>query len=129
MRIRTGLAGLACLAFLTSCGPGEPVYFDISGTVTYQGKPVPMGTIYFEPDSSKGVKGQMGSADIRAGQYDTKGKGRGVLGGAYVIRLGGFDGKVAYEAPYGAALFPEYSMSKELPKEHQTLDIEVPVKR
>jgi hypothetical protein len=111
---------------LAGCGSGEPTYYAVSGTVTFAGKPVPKGTVTFEPDPTKGVKGQQGHADLVDGKFDTRAGGTGVLGGPYIIRVLGYDGKVAYEAPYGNSLFPEYTLTKDLPKADSTLDIDVP---
>jgi hypothetical protein len=32
------------------CGPSGPRYFDVSGTVVFDGQPVPEGDIYFVPE-------------------------------------------------------------------------------
>jgi hypothetical protein len=128
-RTAAGCGLAAALVLLAGCGPGEPKYYHVSGTVTYAGKPIPKGTVSFEPDASKGVRGQLGYADLVDSKFDTKANGKGVLGGAYVIRVLGFDGKAAYEAPYGTGLFPEYSVNKDLPKEDSTLSIDVPKAR
>jgi len=39
--------------------------------------------------------------------------------------VNGYDGKAAHEAPFGQALFPEYTGTKELPKEDSTYDLDV----
>ncbi len=119
---------LACLlgCSILGCGKTEEALHQVSGTVTYQGAPVPMGTIFFDPDASKGGSGMQGFADIRDGKFDTAAGGRGVRGGAYIMRIQAYDGTVANAAPYGQALFPEYQTPKELPQQSTTLDIEVP---
>jgi hypothetical protein len=35
------------------CGPSGPRYFDVSGTVTYNGQPLPIGDIYFVPEEAE----------------------------------------------------------------------------
>lgn len=121
--LRRTAAIAAAFLVLYGCGPAEPTYYHVSGTIKFDGKPIPKGTIYFEP---KG-KGQQGRSDLVDGKYDTKSPGgKGVLGGPYNIRIGGYDGKVAYEAPYGAALFPEYTTTKDLEAKEQTLDFDIP---
>jgi len=122
-----GLA--AALAVLAGCSQSGPTYYHVAGTVTFGGQPVPKGTVTFEPDAAKGVRGQMGYADLVQGKFDTRTAGKGVLGGAYVIRVLGYDGKAAYEAPYGNGIFPEYTINRDLPKEDSTLTIDVPRKR
>ena len=128
-RCATGFGLAAALAALAGCAPAGPTYYQVSGTVTFAGQPVPKGTVSFEPDAAKGVRGQMGYADVVNGKFDTRTAGKGVLGGPYVIRILGFDGKAAYEAPYGNGLFPEYTITRDLPKEDSTLTIDVPRKR
>jgi hypothetical protein len=125
-----GLFSFATVAgILAGCGPSEEKLFDISGSLTFEGKPIAAGVIHFEPDATKGNKGQAGYAEIRGGKYDTAQKGKGVRGGPYSIRINGFDGKVGPEAPLGAAMFPEYTESRELKAEKQTLDIDVKKKK
>jgi hypothetical protein len=124
-----GIGLAVALAVLAGCGQSGPTYFHVSGTVTFGGQPVPKGTVTFEPDAAKGVRGQMGYADLVGGKFDTRAAGKGVLGGAYVIRILGYDGKAAYEAPYGNGIFPEYTINRDLPKEDSTLTIDVPRKR
>lgn len=111
---------------VAGCSPEEKLY-DVSGTVTYQGKPVPKGLIYFDPNGG----GPQGFANIEDGKYDTAapGKGKGIRGGKYTVRINGFDGKVGPEAPFGAAVFPEHTFNKELPAQNQTFDYEVPAKK
>jgi hypothetical protein len=120
------VAGLALgLAALAGCGSEEKLY-RVSGTVTYDGKPIPKGLIFFDPDGTKGTAGGQGFANILNGKYDTAAEGKGVRGGTYVVRVNGFDGKEANEAPFGQPLFPEYIGSKELPKEDSTFDLNIP---
>ena len=124
--MRQGLVTSFVVAFLVAgCGPGEEPLFDVAGTVTFDGKPVPIGTIYFEPDGSLGNDGPQGTAHIQDGKFDTAAGGTGVRGGAYIIRVQGYDGKPRPELPYGKDLFPEYEEKKDFPKEKSTLRIEI----
>jgi len=110
---------------LLGCG-GEQLY-DVSGTITFEGKPVPKGLIFFDPETAKGTPGTQGFANIEGGKFDTSisGKGKGIRGGTYNIRISGFDGKEAAEAPFGQFLFPEVQFTKELPAQKQTFDYDV----
>jgi hypothetical protein len=119
---------LLSLMLLTGCGEQEKIY-DVSGTVTYNGKPVAKGLIFFDPDASKGTGGGQGFANIVDGKYNTAEMGQGVRGGAYHVRVNGFDGKEANDAPFGQALFPEYTGTTELPQANSTYDLDVPTKR
>jgi hypothetical protein len=120
------LAALAGAILVVGCGPKEKLY-DVSGTITFEGKAIPKGLIFFDPDTSKGTPGTQGFANIENGRYDTsvRGKGKGIQGGSYTIRISGFDGKEAPEAPFGQYLFPEHQLTKELPPQNQTFDYDV----
>ena len=119
---------LLCFAVLTGCSPGERVY-QLSGKVTYAGKPIPVGHIIFEPDANSGNNGGSGFAKIKDGHYDTSIlDGRGTLGGPHVVRIQGLDGIVRGELLNGIPLFQEYVTTADLPKGNGTKDFEVPKK-
>ncbi|MFG0262368.1 MAG: hypothetical protein ACF788_08255 [Novipirellula sp. JB048] len=101
LAILTGL-GLTTIG----CGPSGPERHRISGTVTYQGNPVPHGTIMFEPDSAKGNSGAAGSAMIIEGRFDSAEGGTGFTGGPQIVSIQGFSGVDvnAEYAPYGAPI-------------------------
>jgi hypothetical protein len=126
LRLGIVFCGPAVLA-LVGCR-AEDKRYDVSGTVTYAGKPIPKGLIFFDPDASKGMAGTQGFANIRDGKFDTAKHGKGIRGGPYVVRVSGFDGKEASEAPFGQPLFPEYQEKRDLPAANSTLDIDVPRK-
>lgn len=128
--IRTLAAGGLFVALLVTgagCGSGEEPLFHVSGTVAADGKPVPAGLVFFDPDGGTG--GMQGFANIKDGKFDTAAGGHGVRGGKYRVRVAGFDGKAANEAPMGQTLFPEYVVQKELPKQNSELAIDVPRKK
>jgi len=81
-----------CLA-LVAVGCSDPSKGQrISGTVTFNGAPVPSGKIYFTPDSSKQNSGMPGFATIKGGSYDTSRRGsQGTNGGPMVVKIEGFD--------------------------------------
>ena len=103
----------------------------MSGTITFEGQPIPKGLIFFDPDPAKGTPGTQGFANIEDGRFDTAvpDKGRGIRGGAYIIRISGFDGREAPEAPFGQPLFPEHELTREFPAQDQTFDYDVKRKR
>lgn len=126
-----GIGGcLLAAVFLTAgCGgPTGPERYQVSGSVQYEGKPVPVGTIVFEPDSSKGNSGPACYAQITAGRYMSE-SGKGVIGGPHVVRIDGADGVPADEMPQGQPLFPEYQTTIDLPKADSTQDFVVPMSR
>lgn len=114
------------LAALTAIGcAAEERLYDVAGTVNYDGKPIPKGVIHFEPDVTKGETGQAGFANIVNGQFTTAKEGKGVRGGAYVVRVNGFDGKEAAEAPFGQWLFPEHTEKRDLPAANSELTLDI----
>lgn len=63
------LAGLATLLFvaLVGCGPSGPLMYPVSGTVTFDGEPLPDGYISFVPENPS-LAPQAGP--ISAGRFD-----------------------------------------------------------
>ncbi|MFM8326721.1 MAG: hypothetical protein ACKN9U_17815, partial [Pirellulaceae bacterium] len=120
----------AVLPLLGGCGgQGDDVLrFDVAGTVSHGGQPVPAGYVQFMPDSTQGNSGPSGGAPIEGGKFDTAVSGQGVVGGAYVVRVSGYDGnaKPENELPFGMPLFPEYSTKVVFPKAAHNIDFEVP---
>jgi len=125
VRITTAaLAVLAGAALLAGCG-GEQLN-DVSGTITYDGNPIPKGIIFFDP--AKGTPGTSGNANIENGKYNTgaAGQGKGVRGGGkYHVRILGYTGVPTPDYPFGKELFPEYTFTHELPAQAQTFDYDV----
>ena len=122
----TFVFGLLCtVLLLVGCG-GERLH-NLSGAVTFKGKPVPTGHIVFEPDTSAGNKGAAAFAKIKDGRYDTSGEGgHGSVGGPHHVRILGLDGIPRGELLNGLPVFPEYSTTADLPKKDATQDFEVP---
>ena len=110
---------------LAGCGPAQPKQYRVSGTISYAGKPVPKGLIFFDPQK----EGLQGFANIIDGKFDTSQAGVGVQGGDYSIRISGFDGKAGDEAPFGQPLFPEHLEKRTLPQEDTTLDFDLKAKK
>ena len=118
------LASIAVL--LAGCSSGDRTY-DLSGSVTYQGKPVPAGQIVFEPQGDAGNNGGPGFAKIKDGHYDTRIlEGRGTLGGPHSVTIHGLDGVVRGELLNGIPLCPDYRTTADLPKKDAQQDFDVP---
>lgn len=106
--------------------------FDLSGSVTYDGKPVPAGYMAIKPDVAAGNKGPGAAATINDGRYATR-EGRGTIGGPHIVTIVGFDGK-EYTMPGGIAnpmgkqLF-KVEVKADLPKENATRDLEAVAQR
>ena len=126
---RPALTALVLL-LAAGCGSGEKL-FTLTGTVTYDGKPVPAGVIYFDPDPTKGAGGTQGFATIKDGKFTTGVGGQGIQGGAYDIRVMGFDGKPGDEAPMGKPLWPgeEHTEKRDIPAADTELKIDIPARK
>jgi hypothetical protein len=85
-RLLAASALLSCV-LAGGCGPEGPRRYEVSGTVTYQGSPIPFGTILFVPDSAKGNTGPSGQATIRDGKFDTAAEGVGAVGGPHLLTI------------------------------------------
>lgn len=120
------LAMIVCL--LAGCQTGPRIYH-VKGTVTYEGKPVPAGMIFFDPDAAKQNDGPPGYAFIKDGAYDTAAQGgKGVIGNAYLVRIQGFDGTPGHELTMGRPLFTNFQEAVEFPLDDSTRDFHVPAK-
>jgi hypothetical protein len=121
------VVGVCLLA--TGCARG-PKLFEVSGSVRYDGQPLPAGVVYFDPDIAKGNDGPQGYAIIKDGSFTTSAPGgQGVVGGAYLVRIEGFDGQPGHELPLGKPLFTDFEELVDLPKAPSKCDFEVPKKR
>jgi len=117
------LAGL-----IAGCGEKGLTRYRVSGSVTYKGKPVPVGTIQFAPDASKGNTGPSAFAGIRDGRYDSDADGRGTIGGPHIVSVDAFDGQEIDPdlLPNGRPLARGFRKPFDLPKNADaTLDIEL----
>src|SRR5689334_1452970 len=113
-RVLAAFASLSLLA-LAGCGESGPQRFNVSGTVTYAGQPLPAGVIWFDPDFSKQNDGPQGYAFIKEGKFDSATTESGPSGGPHVVRIEGFDGKPGEELPMGKPMFHDFSQSVDLP--------------
>jgi hypothetical protein len=96
--------------------------------VTFQGKPVEFGAIFFEPTESVGKIAPTVYLPIRDGKYDTGDKGP--VRGKYRVVVGGTDKSKSKVDDDGinhtAQLFKDYTFEVDIPPPNNTLDIEVP---
>jgi hypothetical protein len=107
----------------------DPRAYHVKGAVTYKGSPVPAGVLFFDPDVSKKNDGPQGYAFIKDGAFDTAATGgKGIVGGAYIVRIQGFDGKPGQELPMGRMIFKEHQETVDFPKENNTRDFQVDAK-
>ncbi|MDZ7618105.1 MAG: hypothetical protein U1E05_13960 [Patescibacteria group bacterium] len=121
------MAAWFCLALATvttGCGQGGPGRYDISGEVTFRGKPVPSGRILFAPDGVQANTGPGSVAEIHNGHYRTR-RNLGAVGGPHLVTIYGTDGTPATE-DRDNAMFPEYRTTVEMPAGSAMFDFAVP---
>lgn len=116
------------IASVTGCGGSSMKSYNVSGDVTFDGAPLPRGTIQFLPDAAKGNKGPAGFANVVDGKFDTKTSGKGTVGGPHKVVISGFDGKAdpSAELLLGNQLFGDYRTDADLPMEDGTQNFDVP---
>jgi hypothetical protein len=126
---RVGRCSLAivCLA-LAGCGGDVLERYGVRGTVTFQGKTVEFGAIFFEPTESAGKIAPTVYLPIRDGKFDATNKGPSA--GKYRVVVGGMDKSKRRVDDDGIThtpqLFKDYVFEVEIPPPDNTLDIEVP---
>ncbi len=109
------------ICLVAGCG-SDPRGHDVSGTVTFNGAPVPAGDIQFIPAS--GNSGPPGRAAIKDGKYDTAAEGgKATVGGPHDVIINGFDGNAQPESemPQGKPLFQEFKSSVDVSKDEATV--------
>ena len=94
MSIRSAFACLTCLAVVftfagCNSGPDLPPVQQVSGVVTIDNKPLPRGTIQFEPDATQGEKGASAVGTIdENGRYELTTAGvKGAIIGKHVVTV------------------------------------------
>lgn len=127
------LCAFAAIVSSVGCNrTGGPARYELSGSITYDGKPVPVGSILFAPDTSKGNDGPGASADIIDGVYKTRAKD-GTVGGPHVATISGYEKKEGeispLESPMGKPLLMNVRISVDLPKQTATHDFAIPAQK
>ena len=107
-------------------GAGGPARYQVSWKVTFGGKPVPYGMVYFSPDASKGNKGPQGVAQIKDGKYDTALDGKGPVSGPVVVKIIGYETLSSDENNPSEPLFQDWTTNIDIPENASTQDFEVP---
>src|SRR5947209_8373706 len=98
MRRNCFILSLLAMCAIVGCS-GQKAGVNVSGTVTHDGKPLPRGRIYFNPDFSKENDGPQGFAPIVDGTYDTRQQGRRAHGGASIAVITGGDSFTEWRTP------------------------------
>jgi hypothetical protein len=125
------IVGMALV--LPGCGGEERPRYPVSGTVTYQGKPVAMGSIRFEAEASVGDFAPVCHAPISEGKYATPSQDSPTNGKYLVLVMGIDTARIKKDGPPGTpwempALFPPFRTIVEIPPPNGVFDIEVPSK-
>jgi len=109
---------ILCVGLMSCVGCGDDGKYKVSGSVTFNGNPIPKGEIRFTPN--KGNKGPPVLVFIKEGKYETP-KDKGLVGGSYQLRVSGFEAAVESKDPSapdaGKQLFKIYREDVEFPKE------------
>ncbi|HWL07013.1 MAG TPA: hypothetical protein VNQ76_01235 [Planctomicrobium sp.] len=124
------LAVLMTLGFAALIGCGQTNELDriiLSGQVSYDGQPVPFGSVWFEPTMSAGQMAPTGFAIIRNGQFKTKAEDAPIAG-PYNVRISGYPEETPRvdDEEQRIVLFPQYIMEMELVSTKVPMNLEVP---
>lgn len=128
---RVIVAVAACTMLLASgCGRGDGIpRYRVSGTVSFNGSPVPAGMVYLNPDTTAGNDGPPGFAQIVAGRFDTAAKGgRHAIAGAHEVVIEGYEPPPADSTSEagGRRLFGNFRVKLDVPKAASEHDFDVP---
>jgi len=129
MNRRSFMLSLASIPAICLTGCGAPSLSHVTGTVTYDGNPLPAGTISFNPAPSN-TEAAQGMAFIKDGSFTTRSDGgRAVMKGAYIVRIKGLDGKfISTDKPNGKVIFDDFTQEVEIPASDVDLNFTVAAK-
>lgn len=117
-------AVIAFALFVTSCGSGNGRQ-ELEGSVTYQGKPLPYGTVTFEPDKSMGQNAVQASGEVVDGRLKTT-PGFGARPGPHVALVTGYDRAPTDNGPAPRELFVNVSVPVVVEPGSKTVNLDVP---
>jgi hypothetical protein len=114
------------LGLAVGCSGSQVKKIQLSGKVTFKGKPVPAGWISFLPDTRQGNEGkEVRVVQIKDGVYDSaKEQSPGLYPGPTIVRIGGFDGNPLPLFPQGKQIFNPYELRETITE--GTKDFDVP---
>lgn len=126
VKLKLTLIALAVLAMaVIGCGGSRgPVRHDVSGTVTFEGKPIESGVVVFDPDVSKQNKGPQAFARVTQGEFSTADSGKGMVGGPHVLTISGEVGPDPKKP--GNILYIDHKLELDLPNDDYTTEIAIP---
>lgn len=127
--LRMAALSVLLLPLVLGCQQDDgPKRYDVSGSVKYNGEPVPGGAIVFTPDSQKGNRGPQGTARIVDGHYDTARDGRGTVGGPHHVHVIATESTTTEAAELQGPL-AEHTFEIDLPQDETTHDLDIPALR
>jgi hypothetical protein len=111
--------------FITGCG-GTKTY-PLTGKVTFDGKPIPRGTVTFLPKTNQTNTGSYSMAIVKDGNFKIEKGKLGLIEGTYAVIVTGMDGIAEEFHPEGLPLFADYRTEFVFNEGMLQFDIEVPV--
>jgi hypothetical protein len=122
-RLLGGVGVFALAVVCTSCS-SKAEMGQISGKVTFQGKPVPAGWISFTPEPGKGA---VRVCQIKDGVYDSSKEGDpGIHPGKNLVKIAGFDGNKVPLWGQGKQIFNPIDETFDVHTGSSTKDWEIP---
>jgi hypothetical protein len=109
-------ASLLLLVFVSGCGPADDGRRSVSGTITFQGKPLDRGNIMFVPPD--GLGSQTGAV-IANGTYEIPPE-QGLLPGRYKVAISSADGDVPADPNTPPGPSGNFTSVDRIPKEYNT---------
>lgn len=120
------MAALVCTIGFVGCAPGGPTRYEVSGEVTLNGQPAPLGRISFQPDASVGNDGPGATAIVKEGRFKTA-SGKGVSAGPHLVNIIAYDGVPNSESMSGKPLTTKaYVTTITIPLENSVQNFDVP---
>ncbi|MDO5552223.1 MAG: hypothetical protein Q4G68_00550 [Planctomycetia bacterium] len=122
---RTGYC-LLLVVLLTCIGCNSKAkQYSFSGNVTYNGTPVPYGSVVFTPDSSRGTVGTQVVAAIEDGRYSLTAV-NGLVAGYYSVEVSGLHNmREGDSGPVADTLFENQRESVEVQPDALTRDFNI----
>jgi len=125
------LLAIACgTVCFSGCGNATPTpKYEVTGTVTYLGEPVPSGLVKFEPDTESGGVGPGAYAPIKNGTFQTE---QDLCAGPMKVTVCGMDGVLKEVVKYGETvkeetrIFDDYVTEVVIEEHDMVIDFEVP---
>lgn len=118
---------VAHVSVFAACRPVDGIVrHRVSGTVRWGDRPLPAGSVYFEPDIARGNDGPVGYARVVAGAFDTALSGKGAISGPHRVRIDGHEPTDINSEQSGRPGFSGFIVPIDLPATDSVQDFAVP---